>query len=132
RLDDERRESVTRLANDRVTRHDAALHSWKAEEGERDRKVLDLKAQRNELAAASTKTRTECEARMNPWMTRTAAGFLVWAGYTVIGTTGMAVASMMKDHHGVSLLSDVAASVVLFMNNVRGGFVPPLLSALAI
>jgi len=129
RLDEERRDSIARLANDRVAKHQAAVDSWKAEEARRSSKVAELQRQRDKLVTEKDALRAEAKERMNRWMTRTAAGFLVWAGYTVIGTTGMAVASMMKDHHATSLLSDVASSAVVFMNNNRGRFIPPLILA---
>jgi hypothetical protein len=129
RLEQERRATVDRLGNDRAERHRAELASWKERAEERSAQTQQLLSTRKQLAIAEAELRAAAAPRMNRWMTRTASGFLVWAGYTVIGTTGIAVASLLDDGSKRSLLTDVATSAAKLMNDFGGGALHPMVAA---
>lgn len=130
RLDAERHATIERLAQERMLRHQTELDEWRQRAGERKDRVDELKVLRDETATAARELRTSSAARMNGWMSRTAAGFLIWAGYTVIGTTGIAVSSLLGNHSGRSLLTDIGTSAVKLMTELAGGAVHPLIAAL--
>jgi hypothetical protein len=130
RLDEERIETIARLGRERTVRYEAELAEWNTLESERNARLDELKTQLVDLECEERKVRDRASGLMNPWMTRTACGFLIWAGYTVIGATGAAVSSLLADSQKRSLLTDVATSSVHLLNEFRGGMIHPLLLAI--
>jgi len=110
RLDEERKETIKRLSNERRQAHQEAVQDWKDRAVERTAQANELKATRDTLVVEEKRLRDAAKDRMEPWMTRTASGFLIWAGYSVIGTTGIAVAMLLDDLSGRSLFIDIGTS----------------------
>jgi hypothetical protein len=130
RLDKERRETIERLTQDRTVRHQAEVQEWNGRANERSGRVNELKSFRTELAQSEKQVRADAAQRMNPRMTRTAAGFLIWAGYAVIGATATAVSLLLDDGSGRSLLNDIGASAIKLMEQLSHGRLHPLVAAL--
>jgi len=129
RLDSERTESIERLGRERTMRHEANVAAWKERANERNAQAEQLTSLREQLAEGEKEIRTAAAERMNRWMTRTACGFLIWAGYTVIGTTGIAVSALLNDVKGRSLLIDVGTSAVKLMSDFQRGSLHPMIAA---
>jgi hypothetical protein len=131
RLDTERKDTIERLGREHALSHDVEMEAWTARSAERDAEVEELKSTRQHLAHAHEEARASARTRMNGWMTRTAAGFLVWAGYAVIGTTGVAVSSLLDDSDDRSVLTDIGASAAKVMSELQGTDMHPLIAAAA-
>lgn len=129
RLETERSETIERLGRERTLRHNAEVDAWNKQLAERNEQHAQLASLREQLADNEIEIRKTAAERMNQWMTRTACGFLVWAGYTVIGTTGIAVAALLDDSQKKSLLTDVGVSAVKLMHNFSRGRLHPMVAA---
>lgn len=128
-LDAERAESMERLGRDRKLRHESELADWKEHAEERKEQAKQLTEMRDQLAEEAKEVRDTAAQRMNRWMTRTAAGFLIWAGYTVIGATGFAVSALLDVSQGPSLLTDIGLAAMRLMTDFNRGPLHPLIAA---
>ena len=129
RLEAERKATIERLGSDRKQQHEVELADWTTRSDERKEKVERLKATRKEAENAANELREATADRMNRWMTRTTAGFLVWAGYTVIWATGVSVACLLDDGQKTNLLTDVGKSAIKLMDDLGGGSLHPMIAA---
>jgi len=129
RLETERKATTERLGSDRTKQHEVELADWTTRSDERKQTVDRLAAARTEAEKAASELRAAAAGRMNRWMTRTTAGFLVWAGYTVIWATGVSVACLLDDGQKRSMLTDVGKSAIKLMGDLGGRSLHPMIAA---
>jgi hypothetical protein len=117
RLDDEERELSDRASRTRVARHQARVEAWRQAGSYRDAQRRRLAAVRDRLEAELQRAKDQIERVREPLVSRTVAGFLLWAGYTAIAASGAAVAYLLTPKSGDQ---DAIGALAQSMMNVAG------------
>ena len=117
RLDDEESQLLDRVSRDRLTRHQLRLEAWRGTMPHQDAHRQRLGALRDRLDSELQKAKEQLARVREPFVSRTVAGFLLWAGYSAVAATGAAVAYLLTPNRGEQ---DAFGAIVQSMMTVAG------------
>ncbi len=120
-LDAEEKEALERIAAERLARHDAMVTSWRDGTADREHRRLRLTQLHDRLREKLKAATERLDAVRDPLVSRTVAGFLVWAGYSAVAGTGAAVAYLLSTSEQQNSLNTLATSVVGLARDLTDG-----------
>ncbi len=111
KLDVEEKEAAERATNARLALQKSRIANWRDAEATREKQRQRL----TELQQRLEQQLKQAEGRLSEirdlLVTRTVAGFLLWAGYSAVAATGAAVAYLLREKNDPNILSDFSTAM---------------------
>lgn len=119
RLDDEEKEMLGRASRERLARYESQLAAWRDSEAGRADERRRLGTVRERLVAELDHAKKRLGEIREPLVSRTVAGFLLWAGYSSVAATGAAIAYLLTSTREQNALSALGRSMFSFAESMR-------------
>lgn len=121
RLDAEETETLQRIVAERLARHEAQVSAWRNAAASREVRRQRLAQLRARLQLKLEDAIERMQFVRLPFVSRTVAGFLVWAGYSAVAATGAAVAHLLNTSRDQNIVASFAESALRLARDVTGG-----------
>jgi hypothetical protein len=118
-LSSQEKRSVDRLATARLEQHQRDLALWHESEVWRAKQIEEIISERDKAKKESDDLEARIAKAVDPLITRTVAGFLIWVGYSSVAAIGAAVALILgaKPDLGTAVLGQLLASMTLLLRD---------------
>jgi hypothetical protein len=127
RLDREENEEVQRATSAHLALQQSRIDSWRDAGPIREKQRQRLTEVQKRLEHQVGQAEGRLSEIREPLVSRTVAGFLLWAGYSAIAATGATVAYLLREKPDANILSDLSTSMGGMAADL-GRSVPPFLA----
>ncbi|HEX3069027.1 MAG TPA: hypothetical protein VHX14_10665 [Thermoanaerobaculia bacterium] len=110
-LDIQEKEAVQRVTSPRLALQQSRIDNWHSSGATREKQRQRLTDVQKRLQNQAEQAEGRLSEIREPLVSRTVAGFLLWAGYSAIAATGAAVAFLLREKADTNILTDLSTSM---------------------